>query len=139
MNLQVNKRAVAGFKRRATSAYPNEHLELLFGTMTADTIRVLAIIPVEITVASTELIRYSGCDAERVRSEMARAHGYMWLGTIHSHPEQASPDVSLNDAVGAKADHEPIFGILAILQRPQRKRYKLSWWLPTALVTPSYL
>lgn len=113
----VEKSLLDGFKRRCYKQLPNEHLEVLRGTIDeagVATVTGLMKVPYRATPEEVETEFYDSPEDE--------------IGTLHSHPDGAgSPsDEDINELKGS------IIGICAISQRGKRKYTSFSFWQVSA-------
>lgn len=129
MKVQVSKKILDSFRRRALKRYPKEIMETVFGRVVDDTVQIFAFYPIDHT-ASTEACEYYPIDLEEQREkEDAPEYPHIkFLGTIHSHPD-GGPDPSDSDWETARTDGDIVSGIYQILpSRKGRKKCKVRFY-----------
>jgi proteasome lid subunit RPN8/RPN11 len=121
----VDRRAEAGFRRRAIKALPNEHMETMWGTIDGTTAYVHVFMAIE-HKGAPDSISYEERDLIQQARE-ARSLGYILLGTIHTHPDRDVAMFSEADAIDAFEREEIMFGICAI-ELKKRRRLRICYW-----------
>lgn len=123
----VDRRAEAGYRRRALAALPNEHMETLYGRIKDTTAYIYAFVPFE-HKAEPKSIDYEEDDLVSEEDE-AKEEGYLLLGTIHSHPGLDHTMFSQCDAEWVEKAGETLFAICAIEKaKNKRRKCRITYW-----------
>ena len=128
----VGEAAWNGFLRRAKSAFPNEHIEALWGEETIDSFRITDFKHVKINKATHSGIDYD--DAEMKRQKwLAQKADKTFLGTVHTHPH-ADYDTapSQTDHHDGSKDGEKVMGVVVLYKKKDSNRFIVEhdWWVP---------
>ena len=121
MIVKVDRRVLAGYRRRALKKYPLEYMESIFGRVVGQTINILAFYPIEHR-GTPEECEYEQSAVEESKDGTDCPPKMKWLGTIHSHPDGGG-EPSGADWETSRADGEVVSGIYQIL--PRRGKRKL--------------
>ena len=122
MNLFIDRKALAGFRRRALRRYPLEYIETLWGMSNKSggvSIVEFRQLDHEATTDSVEF------DAEDTEAGI-RDGKLTQLGTIHTHPDMAYCEPSEDDWHDAGDRKEIIIGVMAIPARAPDKPVRRS-------------
>ena len=114
----IDRKVLAGFKRRALKAYPREILEQVVGKLVGAQARVFAFRDLEHQGSNTAVIMD---DDVNPMTEGETGNGFAILGTIHTHPQDTVEPSGL-DWDSMRQDGELIMGICAI-RRTARRRF----------------
>lgn len=127
--LSVPANHLKAFRRRARLAYPKETIELLFGRLgRGGSVDVVAFLPVEHRAGPKHVNFDINNDYENAR-EQAEDSGLIFLGSIHSHPDERETGPSDADYLAAIEDDELIMGICAVWKARDRLMTRVGWWL----------
>ena len=127
----TSQTAWAGFVRRAKRAFPNEHIEAIWGDEAVDTFRVTEFKPLKINKTTPNSIDYDDTELKR-QKWMAEKASKVFLGTIHTHPKKDF------DTAPSQTDHhestkdEKIIGVAVLYKKKDSSRFVIQtdWWFP---------
>lgn len=123
----VNRSAERGFRRRALSKYPLEHLEALWGKIVGESIHIYAFMPISHRSGKT-WIYYDEEEYADQKSE-AKDMDMVLLGSIHSHPDSDDCCFSPTDLRDCQDTQDAIMAICAIKKTKTGKpRSKIEYW-----------
>jgi hypothetical protein len=125
-NVVVDRRAEAGFRRRALNALPVEHLETLWGNIRGCTAYIHVFMPID-HKGTPGTLDYEQDDLTH-QEEEAREAGLHLLGTIHTHPGTTDTGYSETDAGDSEATDDVIFGICAVDLKESRRKTCIAYW-----------
>jgi proteasome lid subunit RPN8/RPN11 len=116
----VYKNEENGFKKRAIAALPNEYIELMWGWVENNVAYVAAFVPIhhKATKAGAWWDDFE-VDIQKAETENA---GIFLLGSIHTHPERSTTELSSFDIKELQKRGELITGICAIEYKPTKNR-----------------
>ncbi len=137
------------FKKQARAAYPLEHIEAVAGQYQpwSNTVHIHALLDMAhrrhpdgggLSLVEEEDNEYNEIEFCR---KWAEELGYMFLGTIHTHPgDTTCKAMSTTDHYNGWADRELISGVLHLYKvgqeptgnhKDHRRWYsRLAWWIP---------
>jgi proteasome lid subunit RPN8/RPN11 len=124
LKIKVASSVLRGFRRRALRSYPLEHLETVWGRITADGIHIFAFHPIDHkpTRNTCEYTENTEADFEGQRDEDAPKWKLEVLGTIHSHPDCSDASPSEADWELSVESKETISGIYLINKAKNGRR-----------------
>lgn len=132
MKVVIDKRVLAGFRRRAWRKFPKEHMEALFGRIYKDTIHITLFYDFP-HKSSVWHCSYDQDEIEALRVE-AEHLGLKYLGGIHTHTGlKTCEHMSPIDHITSLSDGDPISGIL-YLTRSGRSRSRINFYVPSEQV-----
>ncbi len=107
----LDKRVLAGFRKRAKAAYPREYIVVMFGKITDDVAEVHVMLPLPHD-ATRNAIDYDHDDIELLAEEVS-CQGLVFVGTCHTHPcmNTCSHPSETDHETGVRF-HEPVMGVL---------------------------
>lgn len=136
MIVKVDPAEIRKFRRRVLRAYPNEHMELVWGKQVKLNVFHIHVFDQIKYIGVSDAIYY---DDEQVResAEEAKLVGLTLLGSIHSHPECHDSAPSEHDYDEALKAGELISGIALVCKQPNgRRSIRIRFWGPLHGVTP---
>lgn len=127
----TSETAWAGFLRRAKRAFPNEHIEALWGDETIDSYRITHFKRIKVNRATSTCLDYDDTELKR-QKWLAEKAGKTYLGTIHTHPREDF------DTAPSQTDHhrcskdDKIMGVVVLYKKKDTKRFvaQSDWWFP---------
>lgn len=127
----TSESAWAGFVRRAKRAFPNEHIEALWGDETVDSFRITNFKAIKVLKSTKKGIEYDEAELKR-QKWLAQKAGKTFLGTVHTHPRKDF------DTAPSSLDHhdsskdEKIIGVVVIYKKKDSERFlvEADWWFP---------
>lgn len=118
----ISRSLLASFRRAALSAYPNEFMQTLWGTVRGDTVTVEALRDVAHT-ATPETV------GAEIHDQFAAKEKLQYLGTLHDHPEPTDATPSQADWDDAFNTGEIVFGVMAVWKGENEKfRTAVEFW-----------
>lgn len=136
MQLVVNRKALAKFRRMALRQHPLEYVSTIWGYAKGEGF---------VLDEFREIDHDATCDSVRFRAEDSafgtRDGKLILLGTIHSHPDWALCEPSEGDWADAARRNELIMGIMAIPQVAKngiRKRSRVKFFFAQAMCEAKY-
>ena len=138
MKVLVSPSEIKKFKRRVLKAFPNEHMELLWGKKVGkDTYEVFIFDRIH-HIGMPRTVYYDSDEFEASR-QFAKENGYVLLGSIHSHPQCADVAPSEQDYDDALEHGEMISGIALVeVNQKGRRKVTIRFWGPLQQVEPVY-
>lgn len=130
MNIQIDRKALAGFRRRAWARYPKkEYVEALFGKIIKGVPTVTLFYDVDHT-ADGAACYFAQMEILQV-SLVAEEYGLEFLGTIHTHiGTDTCAHPSRTDIKSAKESGETIFGVVHLYEDSKGKRRSVTEFYP---------
>ena len=113
----VDRKVLAGFKKRALQAYPREIIEQVVGKLNGQQAVVYAFRELE---HEATRVRINMDDDVNPMTEGDDDHRFTILGTIHTHPQDTVEPSEL-DWRSMKQDGEYIMGVCAIRKTARRR------------------
>lgn len=127
----TSEAAWAGFVRRAKHAFPNEHVEAIWGEETVDSYRITDFKRLK-TYCSPGAIDYDEAEIKR-QKWLAQKANKSFLGTVHTHPSKSydTAPSEFDHREGAK-DGEKVMGIVVLYKKKDSERFiiEVNWWTP---------
>jgi len=137
LKVVASEKAWAGFISRAKRAFPQEHIEAIWGEETIDSYRITDFKRIRLVNNSSKSIEYDDSEIKR-QKWLAQKAGKVFLGTVHTHPRADF------DTAGSKLDHhdgasdgEKIMGIMVLYKKKNSNRFviEVDWWVPQPKIT----
>lgn len=144
ISIQMSKSVMRGFRRRAWKAYPNEHMEMLWGFRVGSVINVVASIGVKQT--STPGACRPDEDEWAMALLEAPEHGLAMVGSIHTHPLEPCDNhlyeffqhLSMTDHCSGKEWNELISAVTVLYRVNKSRRSTTKWWIPQGKIPVKY-
>lgn len=138
MKVKISPDEVKKFKRRVLKAYPNEHMELLWGKKQGDEYQIFIFDKFK-HLGTPRCVYYDTEEFEASR-QFAQENGYVFLGSIHSHPKCSDTAPSEHDYDAALEQGEMISGIALVEESilTGRRKVTIRFWGPLQQVEPVY-
>jgi proteasome lid subunit RPN8/RPN11 len=124
-----------GFLRRAKRAFPQEHVEAIWGEETVESYRITDFRKLKTTNTASS-IDYDETEVRR-QKWLAQQQGKIFLGTVHTHPsKQFDTSPSETDHREGLKDDEKVMGIVVLYKKKDSERFivETNWWIPQPLI-----
>lgn len=129
MNVTIDRRVLANFRRRAWRAYPYEHMEAILGHRNGGDVDITMFYHFP-HVATVWECRYDRDEIDRIKDEAARL-GLQYVGGIHTHTGLKSCEhASQTDHIEGVAEGSIVEAIL-YLTKAGRSRSRLNFYIPS--------
>jgi proteasome lid subunit RPN8/RPN11 len=131
----VDRKEENKFRRRALRKFPNEYIEVLFGYIENECLRVTNFVPVA-HKGQPGKCDYFQEDID-AQNELANTLDLRVVGTIHTHPFRDDALASVEDYRSCVYGQDLVIGIMSLTKKKGRRRVTdVAYWPLKA--TPDY-